>query len=228
MYRKPFVVQFKELIEEEGYDNITDFINNWIAKGESFESLRQWLILKGVNTTYHNVWINLRQYLTAPFDCQSSYDYKWNTIAKTKGYVSLEEMIKDYKTRLTSAEMAEELGITRRGLNYILCRIDNKGKPFEERYKGARSIGEKHKIEGGFTQISAKKRWEKIVKDKGYNSLTEAVTDMHSKGMNTIKMAEELGVSPKSLKERIQKAEIQLTTKIIPRRKRVVGNLLNN
>jgi len=226
MYRKPFLLQFKELIAQAGYDNITDFINEWVTNGESFNTLQQWLALKGIDMSYHNIWINLRQYLTVPFDYQSSFDYKWDNIAKTKGFDSFEELINTYKGRLTSAEMAEELGITRRGLNYLLRRMENKDKPFEDRYKSPQSMGVKPKIEGGFTQITAKKKWEKIVKDKGYDSLSEAIADMQSKGMSIAVMANELGVSAKSLKERILKAEIPLTTKIIPRRRRKVGGKL--
>ena len=226
MPRKPFLIQFKELIKGEGYDDISKFVNDWISNGGTFKTLHQWLLLKDFNIVYFNVWLNLRKYLTVSFDYDSSFKYKWDSIAKIKGYNTFEDLIKDYKSKYTSAEMARELGITRRGLNYILTRLENEGKPFEDRYKSNKSIGEKLVDKDGFTMTDTKEKWDKILKEKGYSSLTEAVTILNSRGLNIPKMAEELGVTQKALRWRIQKADIKLTSRVGKPKKHLIKGIL--
>jgi len=226
MPRKPFLIQFKELIKEEGYDDISKFVNDWISNGGTFKTLHQWLLLKDFNIVYFNVWLNLRKYLTVSFDYDSSFKYKWDSVAKTKGYDTFEDLIKDYQNKYTSIEMANELGITRRGLNYILTRLRNEGKPFEDRYKGDGKIGKKLVNEDGFTMTDTKEKWEKILRDKGFNSFTEAITILNNRGMNIPKMANELEVTEKSLRWRIQKANIKLTKGIRKPRKHLIKGIL--
>ena len=226
MSRKPFLQQFRELIEKEGYNDISKFVNDWISDGGSFRTLHQWVLLKGVDVVYYNIWLNLRKYLTVPFDYDSSYKYKWDSIAKTKGYDTFEELINDYKNKeYTSTEMARELGITRRGLNYILTRLKNEGKSWEDRYKGDGKVGQKFVDKDGFTMTDAKEKWDRILKKKGYNSLTEAVTTLSSRGLNIPRMAEELEVSEKALRWRIQKANINISTGKKPRKSSLKGIL---
>jgi hypothetical protein len=206
---KPFLLKFQELIEKEGYEDISKFVNDWINKGETFRTLHQWVLLKGLDFEHHTVWTSLRKYLTVPFDASSSFWNKWNSTAQTKGFNSAEEMMEVYRKKYTATQMATELAVTPRTIEYLLRRLDgNKDLPLKEQMQGKRPS---HRDEDGFTKTDVKEKWTKLLNEKGFTSLREAANYyMENKIPPTI-MARELGVTERALRIRMEKAGILLS-----------------
>ena len=206
---KTFIRRFEGLIKEEGYEGITDFVNKWITKGGTFLTIYQWLLLKGFEMEPPTVYSNLRPYLTVPYDMSSSFWNKWNSIAQTKGFENIDKMMEIYKKKYTNTEMANELGVTTRTIEYLKIRMDgDRNLSMRELVKEKRPS---HKDEDGFTKTDVKEKWNKILTEKGFKSLREAASYYMEKKMSPEAMAKELGVTERALRIRMEKAGILIS-----------------
>jgi hypothetical protein len=192
--RETFMVQFTEYIKSEGWISITDFVNDWIKKGGTFQSLHQHLILKDIVFTKETIWANLRKHLTIPYDSPDYFWYKWDSIAKTKGFNSFLKLYEVYKRKLTTAEMAIELGVDVRTVEVLLNRMEGQNKR-----KG------RHKDEQGFCKTNVKEKWNKLLKEHGFDTLKEA-WDKH-KSLRALARA--LGVKESALWLRLSGTKIK-------------------
>ena len=210
---KPFLYQFNELILKEGYKNITEFVNKWIKDGGTFNTLYQWAMIKDLDFEYRTVYATLRPYLTVPYDVPSSFWNKWNSIAQAKGFDDIDKLMEVYKKKYTNTEMANELGVTTRTIEYLRIRMDgDRNLPMRELVKGKRPS---QRDANGFTKTDVKEKWNKILNEKGFKSLRDAADYYIKNNISPIQMAEDLGVTEKSLRGRMEKAGILLSKETI-------------
>ena len=203
---KPFIYKFEEVIKKRGYDSITIFVNKWISEGGTFRTLHQFLLLENLDFEYYTVWSSLRKYLTVPYDDSSAFWNKWNSIAQAKGFPSLEELMKIYRKKHTTTEMANELGVTPRTIEYLLIRLDgDRNAPIKDQIREKRKS---HKDEDGFTKTDVKEKWNKILSEKGFKSLREAADYYMNNKISPEGMANDLGVTERALRARLEKAGI--------------------
>lgn len=211
--RRTFIVKFEEFIKEEGHESIESFVNNWISKGETFLTLYQWLLAKGFNLNNpHNVYAKLRPYLTVPYDAPSAFWNKWNNIAQSKGFENIDSLMIEYRKKYTNKEIARELAVTDRTIEYLQLRLDNnRGIPLAESLRLKKQSPEKilsQRDEDGFVKTDVKEKWIKLLNEKGFNGLREAANFYIENKMSPESMAKELGVTEKALRIRLEKAGI--------------------
>jgi len=209
--KKPFFEKFEELIKEEGYSSINSFVDSWISKGGSFKTIHQWLTLKNININYYTAYSKLRPYLTIPYDVPSSFWNKWNIIAEAKGFKNIDDMMETYKKKYTNTEMANELGVTTRTIEYLKIKMDgDRNLPIKNLVKMKRPS---QKDEDGFTKTDIKEKWIKLLNEKGFNNLKEAATFYKENKKSILEMAKDLGVTERSLTIRLEKAGILIDKK---------------
>lgn len=203
-----FIEKFGKLIKIEGFASITEFVNDWIYNGGTFKTMHDWILIKNIKIDRYTVWLNLRKYLTIPYSQENAFWYKWNSIAKTKGNKSIADLVNKYKKNLTTLEMSIELGTSVRTMEKLLFKINKLENKKTKKYS-------KIKNRDGFTKTNVKRKWEKILGEKGYKTLRNAIKDMQNKGMTTSEMAKELGVAYSTLKRRAIRGNIKIINKTI-------------
>ena len=206
---RPFIRKFEELILKEGHEGISIFVNDWITKGGTFRTLHQWLLLKDIEVESNTVYASLRPYLTVPYDMPTSFWNKWGSVAQIKGFKDIDDLMETYKKKYTNTEMAMELGVTTRTIEYLRIRMDgDRSLPMRELIKGKRPS---HRDEDGFTKTDVKEKWNKILTEKGFKNLREAAAYYIKKKMSPEAMANEMGVTERALKIRMEKAGILIS-----------------
>jgi len=57
MFRRKhtFIQKFEALVKEEGFDTISDFVDDWIANGGTFRTIYDFVLLKGINVDKYTV-----------------------------------------------------------------------------------------------------------------------------------------------------------------------------
>lgn len=180
--------------------SVKNFINNWIRSGETFKSLFQFLISKGVETNKNSVWRTFRPMLTLPYLYENQFLYKWNSIAKTKGFVNAKQMITSWKEqKYTQAQIATELGLFTCNVGVVIEAILNDGKDF----KPIRDLKHpKLRNKDGFSRRDFIEIWNKKFEEMGYENLRQAMDGMENDGLNYSDMARKLGISPRAFRWR--------------------------
>jgi DNA-binding XRE family transcriptional regulator len=206
---RPFITKFEELVKKEGYGGISDFVNKWITEGKNFQLLHKWLLLKDLEFERQTIYAALRPYLTVPYDAPSSFWNKWNAIAEAKGFDNIDDMMDVFKKKYTNTEIANELGVTTRTIEYLSIRMNgDRNTPMRELMKEKRPS---HRDEDGFTKTDVKEKWNKILTEKGFKSLKEAAAYYMEKKLSPAAMAKELGVTERALRIRMEKAGVLIS-----------------
>jgi hypothetical protein len=205
-----FLDKFKKIAETEGFTSLEEFVNEWVQNGGTFSSLQEWLMLNySMEYCMATVWRILRNYLTIPYTHEDQFWYKWNAIAKAKGFKDPKHMIERLRKRkLCKEEIAEELGVIPSALNPIVKRL------VQDRIEGhivpkRKYERKKFKITQDKNGISFKKsrgRWREQLKKHGFRSLRDAIWRMKKKGLNYIQMAEVMEVSIRGFRYRRRRA----------------------
>ncbi len=195
-----FMIRFEEFIKKEGFSSSREFINKWISDGSTFRNLHQRLNLMGLEVSYVNIWLKLRPLLTVPYQIKDGLWYKWDGIAKTKGFSGAEEMFKVYFTTKTLKQIAEELGITYQRVKNLATTLNEQ----TERLKDSPDITKRkrkmlNRGTSGIKYPGITEKWKEKLKEKGYTSLEEAVNALRTKGLSHSEMAEFFEMSPKGL-----------------------------
>lgn len=180
--------------------SVENFVNNWIRSGESFDSLYQFLITRGVQTNKNSVWRTFRPMLTLPYSYKDQFFYKWNAIAKTKGFVTAEQMITSWEEqKYTQKQIADELGLFASNVGPVIKAILDGGESF----KAVRDLKHaKAQDEDGFSRRDFIEAWDEKLKKMGYENLRQAIEEMKSEGLNYSEMGRSLGISPRAFRWR--------------------------
>jgi hypothetical protein len=210
MKPETFLDKFKKIAETEGFTSLEEFVNEWVQSGETFASLREWLMLnKDMNISKTLIWKTLRKYLTIPYTHEDQFWYKWNAISKVKGFKNPKHMIEVLRKRkLCNAEMAEEIGVTSEALKPVIKHL------LQERIEG--KIIPKRKYERRYFKMSrdadgisfrdARDSWRKRLREYGYRSLKDAIWRLKRKGYNLEDMAKLFGTTPRNFRYRRRRA----------------------
>jgi hypothetical protein len=218
MYR-PFILQFQTLIENLGYKTITEFVNKWISDGETFKSIHEWLLLKGFEFEYITIYNNLRKFLTIPYDTIDEYFYRWNGIAKAKGYKSVKQMISSLLGKYTTKEILIELDVDRGTLRDLKFRLKE-----QETNPRKPSNKKKQRTRDGFSRGSTSEKWRGIWESKGFRGFRDAIQKMRLKGMSYKDISKEFGVTPRDLRIRLKAAK--LDSKDFPNQRKLFRKIL--
>jgi len=203
--RKPtFIQKFDALIKEKGFDTISNFVDDWIVNGGTFKTIHDLVLLNDINVNKYTIWLNLRDYLTVPYDGESAFWYKWNAVAKTRRKDTIVDWMSDYGKNLTTYEISKELGVSVRQMEKLVARINKIRNKETKKFRKAQDSD-------GFSMTHVKEKWLKKVNEKGYKTLREAILDMINKGMDVDDMANEFEVTKRTMKDRINRANIKLT-----------------
>jgi len=202
--------KIKQLAKEEGLKSITEFLNAWIESGETFTSLQERLLLEEdfeVGKTW--LWKVLRSYLTVPYDYDDQFWYKWNSIAKSKGYKNPKSMIETYQSRFCNAEIAEELGVGIKTAPTLIKRLLQDrvdGKPIKRRKYKSRIPKNPSMDRNGIVRKDSREEWNEKLKKYGFRSLRDAIWRMKKRKMSYVEMARALDVKIRVLRSRRRKA----------------------
>ncbi len=209
----PTLVQrVKKIAKEEGFKSIEEFINAWISGGQTFQSLQEWLNLeKGMEVQRPPVWIAFRPYLTIPYSHKDQFWYKWNAIAKAKGFKDPKHMVEVLRQRkLCQKEMAEELGIYPSAVRRVLTELSKdriEGQVIPKRKYVRKKI--KYRVsrdKNGVAQKPSREDWQRRLKNHGFRSLKDAVWRLKKSGYKQEYMANLLGISARGLRNRLKRA----------------------
>ena len=180
--------------------SVENFINNWFRSGENFGALYQFLLAKGVQTNKNSVYQTFRPMLTIRYLYKDQFFYKWNSIAKTKGFANAKQMILTWKElKYSNTQMAEELGLFASNLGPVIDAILEDGDTFK---KPRNFKIPKTRNRDGFSAKDHIKLWDDKLKNMGYENLRQAIDDMKSRGFNFSEMAKEFGISPRNFRWR--------------------------
>ncbi len=214
-YQEQLILEIKKVCRRG--QTVENFVNNWIHSGQSFNALYQFLLSKGVETNRNSVWSTFRPMLTIPYQYSNQFMYKWNAIAKTKGFVNAKQMITLWKKqKYTQILISQELGLNLCDSRHISSTIEeilNDGKSFK---KGEGSHLPKAKNQDGFARQDRILVWREKLRSLGYESLREALERMETKGMTFLEIAETLGITPRGLRWRKKRLEGVIQEKPIP------------
>jgi hypothetical protein len=217
MYR-PFILQFQTLIGELGYKTITEFINKWISEGGTFQSISEWLLLRGFEFKFITVYINLRKFLTIPYDIMDQYFYKWNAIAKSKDFDSAQQMVSSLLSKYTINEITKELNTDRKTFKELRHRLsDPNAKPGKPKSK-------KHKNRDGFARGSTSENWRSRWEEKGFKGLRDAIQKMRLRGLDFKDIAREFNTTNRNLRYRMKSA--RLNPKDFPKKRKPFKKIL--
>lgn len=198
IYQDRLIVEIKK--ECKKGQSVENFINNWIRSGENFSSLFQFLISKGVETNKNSVWKTFRSMLTLPYSYENQFLYKWNSVAKAKGFVNAKQMITSWKKqKYTQAQIAEELGLFPPNVAVIVNAILNDAKTFKPPWDHKHL---KIRNRDGFSQQNAIKNWNEKLEKVGYENLQKAIEGMKNEGLNYTEMAKKLDISVRAFRHR--------------------------
>jgi hypothetical protein len=202
----------KKIAKQRGHKNITSFINAWIKDGQTFDNLRDWLELEyGVNKCRVTVWNTLRGYLTIPYTWEDQFWYKWDSIARTKGFKDAGDMIHIFKKRpMSLAQISEELGLKESyrssGLVHRLSQERINGKVVPKR----QYIRHKFKMSrdrDGITQKQTREAWGEKMKEHGFRSLRDAIWKLKKKrGFSFFEIAKLFNITTRDLLYRRRRA----------------------
>lgn len=214
-----FVVHLDELVKKEGYDSITSFVNKWVMDGSTFREIWEWIILRGLEIKFVTFYSRARKFLTVPFDANDHFHYKWEAIARSKEYPNFKTMIRDYKFKLTTKEICEELNISKMYLREVLFRMAY-NKP-RDPINRIRKRYETHADSSGFSHRRTKEIWHKKFQDLGHSTLRGTIRGLRNQNLTFEEIAVKLGVEYMSLVYRMKRAGIR--TKLYPRRKPILN-----
>lgn len=206
-----FRQQIRKVSKEEGFKSVEDFINAWVRGGQTFQSLHEWLTLeKGITRCKATVWNTMRDYLTIPYSSEDQFWYRWEAIAKAKGFKDPKHMIHIFRQRkLCLEEMAEELGVTpnmtpRLIQHLLLNRVEGKIIP-KRKYKTRRKF-KMSRDRDGISFKETRERWRAKLQALGFRSLKDAVWKLKKRGLKKKEMAKVLGVSVRGFRFRMRRA----------------------
>ena len=187
-----------------GTEDIQAFINKWMLNGGNFNTLYQHLILRGMEVRYQYVWKKLRPYLTVPYESKDQFLYKWDSLAKTKGFDDITKLMNNYADKYTSKEIADELGIGLSTAEKLRRRALSKNR-------GISPVKRKrvtHKDKQGFHRSDYKAQWKARLEALGHTTIREAVYYLRRKGKTFKQIAQALGVTDRCLRYRMKLAKI--------------------
>lgn len=202
-----------KIAKEKSFNNITEFINAWIQKGETFKSLQESLQLEyDIICLPQEIWLLLRNYLTIPYGYEDQFWYRWDAIAKVKGFENAYQMAQNFKRKkLCLREIAEELG-THIGYAHKLMRrlsqIRINGQIVPKRTYTKRNRWEKTKDRNGFSQQSCRDKWKEKLTQFGFKSFREAVWKLRREKLSYREMAKLFGISERLFLYRRRRAGI--------------------
>jgi AraC-like DNA-binding protein len=209
------------IAKEKGFNSLTDFINHWIQSGRKFDEIAPWLQLEYgiVFNTKNYAWRLLRDYLTIPYSVEDQFWYKWDAIAKVKGFQNARHMIQMFRNRkLCLTEIAEELGMSSNHASQIIRHIlhgrqvttDTSKRKYHHhhRWLGGKP-GPKTKDRDGISNSHTREHWRKMLDEFGFRSLRDAVDKLrrHQK-LNYTEMAQLFGVTARDFRLRRQRAKL--------------------
>lgn len=209
--------QIKNIAEEEGFATITGFVNHWIQNGGSFYTLRDWLMLeKGLIKSRITIWKSLRPFLTLPYSREDQFWYKWNSIAKAKGFKDIPDMVRKLNLKKTSRkQVAKEFAILITNVDKFVYSLAKKRKI----YSGPQQITqlrpyikkERHKVKrnkNGMVRCDSSKIWDDKLKKYGFRSLRDAVWRLRLKKYNQTQMAQLFGVTARTFRNRLRRNDL--------------------
>jgi hypothetical protein len=121
---------------------------------------------------------------------------KWNSIAQSKGFADLGTMLRAFQENYTNKEIASLLDVSSRTVEMMWVKLGGKRRSQRD--------GD------GFNKTDIKEKWIKLLSEKGFQNLREAGTYYKENKISLNKMAEDLGVTVKSLEKRLEMAGILL------------------
>lgn len=194
--------QVMQTAKEQGFNSITDFINAWIQSGETFKSLHDWLQLEtGIERQDKTkVWKTFRDFLTIPYGYDDQLRYRWEAIAKIKGFKDIDHMVQTLKNRkLCLREMAEELGTSYHRAGNLLKRLSLCKFSSQKGGQKRRYIRHSHllpsKDRDGITSKKCRDHWRNKLAEYGFRSLKDAIQRLKRKKLTYGQMAQLFGVT---------------------------------
>lgn len=134
---------------------------------------------------------------------------KWDAIALSKGFTNFDNMMEVYKEKYTNNEIAALLDVSQRSVEMMWVRLDiGRDMTLKDRVATKRKT---QRDGDGFNNTDVKEKWIKMLSEKGFQTLREAATHYKNNKISLEGMANDLGVSVKSLKKRLEHAGVILT-----------------
>lgn len=196
-----------QLAKERGFTSLTDFINDWIKSGGTFSSLRVELRIKyDVDFYITAIWKSCRPYLTIPYTPEDQFWYRWDSVARAKGFRDANHMIKVFQHRkYVIADYSEELGVIRKNIPPLVRRLAQErveGKVVPKRSYRSRVRFIRQRDKDGIVKGPDRAIWRQKLDGFGFKSLREAVWKLKRKGLNYHQMAQIFGVSDRCFRQR--------------------------
>ena len=200
-YQEQLIKEVKKLCKRE--QTVENFIDLWIRSGETFKSLYQLLLSRGVETNRNSVYKTFRSMLGLPYSTRDAFLYKWNAIARTKGFANAKQMIAFWKKqKYNNRQIAEELGRYPRGALNTKVLIDHILSDGTEIKTSKSHPYPKKRNEGGFSRKDRAEEWLIKLNDMGFSTFREAVDTWKSRGLNYTDMAKLIGISVRAFRWR--------------------------
>lgn len=129
---------------------------------------------------------------------------KWDVIAQSKGFANFEVMMDNLKEKHTNKEIAILLDVSQRTIEMMWVRLDV-GR--DSLLKDSVRTKRKSQRDGdGFNNTDVKEKWIKMLSEKGFQTLREAAAHYKGNKISIEGMANDLGVTVKSLRTRLEHA----------------------
>jgi hypothetical protein len=215
-FNERFMDRFERLVIDKGYLNGRHFLNQWIKDGGTFKSLHEWLLSQGLEYDRYWVWLALRPLLTIPYNYDDAFIYRWNAIAKTKGFESAKSMFAYYtRKKYNKVKIAEIFDTTASNIVKIMHKVRTHNLSISLRKRKQYSRKKRRmRSKDGFGKKDVQDKWSEKFKSFGNSrSLREVIWKMQRKNMTPKEMAHVLGVDIRTLYYRLVKAKLKLTDK---------------
>jgi len=183
-----------------GYSGTSALLNEHIVEGGTFKTFKIFLEKYKIYSCYENVWKELRNFLTVPYDYEDAFRYKWNQKARQKGFRDTTHMFSIFRRKgLVPWQLAKELELkdvtyARRVMLYF------------EGYQGLRKW--KGRCHLGFIQQSRREWWNQKAQEMGFKNIKNVIRSMKKKGRTIRWMARKFGVSETCMEKLIKRVEL--------------------
>jgi len=183
-----------------GYSGTSALLNEHIIEGGTFKTFKIFLEKYKIYSCYANVWKELRNFLTVPYDFEDAFHYKWNLRARQKGFKDAKQMFSTFRRKgLVPWQLAQELGLKKgEQARKVMLRFEG--------YQGLRKW--KRRCHLGFIRPSKREWWNQKAQEFGFKNIRNCVRSFKKKGRTVRWMAKKFGVSEDHMGKLIKRVEL--------------------
>ena len=204
MIKKPQKTSLKKAVEKAahslGYSGISALLNEHIVDGGTFKTFKIFLEKYKIYSCYENVWKELRNFLTIPYDYEDAFCYKWNLRARQKGFKDAKQMFGSFRRKgLVPWQLAKELD----------QELPNQARKIMLRFEGYQGLRKwKGRCDLGFARRSRREWWNQKAQEFGFKNIRNCIRSMKKKGRTIKWMSKKFGVSELNMWKLIKRVEL--------------------